>query len=68
MRYNKNHIKEMLIKHGADPPINQKQKQQQAKAKSAVPVQPKPKVNERLNKREFVLQILDNGQYRPITQ
>ncbi len=29
---------------------------------------PKQKVNERLIPKEFVLQILDNGQYRPITE
>jgi ankyrin repeat protein len=68
VRYNKTYIKELLIKHGATPPVNQKQKQQAAKSKAQAPVAPKAKVNERLIPKEFVLQILDNGTYRPITE
>jgi len=55
VRYNKNHIKELLIKYGATPPVNQKQKAISAKAKATVPVQPKQKVNERLIPKEYVL-------------
>lgn len=67
VRYNKNNIKEQLIEYGATPPVTQKQKQQASKARSTAPVQPKQKVNERLIPKEFVLQIVDNGQYRPIS-
>lgn len=35
--------------------------------KAVVPAQPVKKVNERLIPKEFVLQILDKGHYRPIT-
>ena len=37
------------------------------KQKTKVPEPPKQKVNERLIPKQYVLQILDNGQYRPIT-
>ena len=68
VRHNKNHLKDLLIKFGATPPVNQKQKMLAQKQKSQVPVPPKQKVNERLIPKEYVLQILDNGQYRPITE
>jgi hypothetical protein len=66
MRHNKNHLKEILIKFGAEAPGNSKSKAL-AKSKTAVPPPPKVKVNERLIPKEYVLQILDEGQYRPIT-
>lgn len=60
-------MKELLIKYGATPPPDPKQKKAQEKAKAVVPAQPVKKVNERLIPKEFVLQILDKGHYRPIT-
>lgn len=57
----------MLIKYGASAPTNPKSKAPASKAKAAIPVVPKQKVNERLIPKEYVLQILDNGHYRPIT-
>lgn len=67
VRYNKTNIKELLIKYGAQAPVSTKQKAVTAKTKAAIPIQPKQKVNERLIPKEYVLQILDNGQYRPIS-
>lgn len=67
VRHNKNNIKELLIKYGAIAPQNNKQKGQSAKKQPPVPIPPKQKINERLIPKEYVLQILDNGHYRPIT-
>lgn len=67
VRQNKPLMKELLIKYGATPPPDPKQKKAQEKAKTIVPAQPVKKVNERLIPKEFVLQILDKGHYRPIT-
>lgn len=68
VRHNKNHLKDLLVKFGATPPVNQKQKILAQKQKTQVPIPPKQKVNERNIPKEYVLQILDNGQYRPITE
>jgi len=59
-------MKELLIKYGATPPPDPKKKAQD-KVKTVAPAQPVKKVNERLIPKEFVLQILDKGHYRPIT-
>lgn len=66
IRHNKGHLKELLVKYGATPPADNKSKKLQA-VKPSIIAQPKQKVNERLIPKEYVLQILDNGQYRPIT-
>ena len=69
MRHNKPHFKDLLIKNGAMPlPDPRASKKVEPKQKNQVPAQPKQKVNERLIPKEFVLQILDEGQYRPITE
>jgi CTP-dependent riboflavin kinase len=57
----------LLIKYGAAAPSNPKAKAPASKAKAATIVPPKAKVNERLIPKEYVLQIMDNGHYRPIT-
>jgi hypothetical protein len=67
IRHNKNHLKDLLISFGATAPANPKAKAPASKAKAAVTAPPKQKVNERLIPKEYVLQIMDNGQYRPIT-
>lgn len=56
-------MKELLIKYGAIPPPDPKLKVK----KPVVPPAPVKKVNERAIEKEFVLQILDEGVYRPIT-
>ena len=57
----------MLVKHGATVPTNPKAKAPASKVKAAAIVVPKAKINERLIPKEYVLQIMDNGHYRPIT-
>lgn len=59
------HFKELLIKHGAPPPNPKPKPKEKPKGPPAAPVK---KVNERQIQKEFVLQIFDGQQYRPISQ
>lgn len=68
IRYNKQNIKEMLIKAGATPPPDNKGKKFNKKAHQPVYQPEKKKVNDKMIPKEFVLQILENGTYRPITE
>ena len=54
IRHNKGHLKELLIKYGATPPVDNKSKKLQA-VKPSIIAQPKQKVNERLIPKEYVL-------------
>ena len=57
-------IKDLLIKYGAPS-----SKDQRPKSQVEVLNQPRPpKVNERLQEKEFVLQVFDGENYRPITK
>lgn len=56
-----------MIQHGAVPPPESKAKKPSV-ARPIIPIAPKQKINERLVPREYVLQILDDGHYRPITE
>lgn len=71
MRHKKFACKELLVKHGAvdrnlvrEPANGQNTKIPRPK----VPQQSRPRVNDRLVPKEYVLQVYDGEQYRPITQ
>lgn len=75
IRHNKHQFKELLIKHGANPPetkeeiLHKKNKEKDNNKKQIFKdTTPKEKINERLIPKEYVLQILDEGRYRPITE
>ena len=68
VRYNKQHIKDMLIKAGATPPPDTKSKKFNKKQQQPVFAPEKKKVNDKMIPKDFVLQILENGTYRPITE
>lgn len=69
LRHNKAHFKDLLVHHGAPvPPDGKIQNKKQDTRKMPIVPQPKARVNERMIPKDFVLQIFDGEQYRPITQ